>query len=125
MIKDITVDAMETLEQYDWPGNVREMENVIERLVVSTFTDTITRQHVENILLPGAAAIRQTGKTSNEDTGDMLSLGEQVNAFEKEILIMAKKKYKTSRAMAEYLKVDQSTIVKKMKKYQINESMTE
>jgi len=33
-IEGITADAMEVLESYHWPGNIRELENLIERLVV-------------------------------------------------------------------------------------------
>ena len=33
-IEGITTDAMEVLESYHWPGNIRELENLIERLVV-------------------------------------------------------------------------------------------
>ena len=33
-VDGVTDDAMERLIEYDWPGNVREMENMIERVVV-------------------------------------------------------------------------------------------
>jgi transcriptional regulator with PAS, ATPase and Fis domain len=37
----ISADAMKSLQNYDWPGNVREMENVIERTVALTEHDMI------------------------------------------------------------------------------------
>lgn len=35
-LRGFTVDALKTIEQYPWPGNVREMENVIKRAVIMT-----------------------------------------------------------------------------------------
>ena len=33
-VLDITADAMNTLLGYDWPGNIRELRNVVERLII-------------------------------------------------------------------------------------------
>lgn len=41
---------MALLEEYDWPGNIRQLENVIERLVVMTDKNTVTTQDIEQIL---------------------------------------------------------------------------
>lgn len=40
-LKPLTAEALRTLENYDWPGNVREMENVIERAVTLTDNEQI------------------------------------------------------------------------------------
>jgi transcriptional regulator with PAS, ATPase and Fis domain len=46
----IEEDALNALASYDWHGNVRELENVINRLIVVASTSTITRADVENVL---------------------------------------------------------------------------
>jgi DNA-binding NtrC family response regulator len=46
----IEEDAMNALAGYDWHGNVRELENVMNRLIVVASTSTITRADVENVL---------------------------------------------------------------------------
>ena len=46
----IEEDALNALASYDWQGNVRELENVINRLIVVASTSTITRADVENVL---------------------------------------------------------------------------
>ncbi|MBI4774896.1 MAG: sigma-54-dependent Fis family transcriptional regulator [Deltaproteobacteria bacterium] len=53
-VKDLTVSAMETLQNHDWKGNVRELENTIERAVLISMNDPIDREH---LLLPGEAQL--------------------------------------------------------------------
>lgn len=45
-----TADALQRLEAYDWPGNVRQLENVIERLVIMSDADYITDEEIDRIL---------------------------------------------------------------------------
>jgi Nif-specific regulatory protein len=45
-----TGEALQRLEVYDWPGNVRQLENVIERLVVMSDTDSIGEEEIDRIL---------------------------------------------------------------------------
>ena len=45
-----TGEALQRLEAYDWPGNVRQLENVIERLVIMSDTDFIGDEEIDRIL---------------------------------------------------------------------------
>ena len=45
-IQHITPAAMEVLTRYNWPGNIRELSNVIERAVLFCDEDTIDVQHL-------------------------------------------------------------------------------
>jgi len=45
-IRGIAPDALRALESYDFPGNVRELENLIERAVILADTDTITLKNL-------------------------------------------------------------------------------
>jgi DNA-binding NtrC family response regulator len=45
-IKSISVDAMNKLIAYGWPGNVRQLENVLERAIVMAEGDTITTEQL-------------------------------------------------------------------------------
>ncbi|MCK4248359.1 MAG: sigma-54-dependent Fis family transcriptional regulator, partial [Candidatus Omnitrophica bacterium] len=55
-IKNISMEAMEVLMNYHWPGNVREFENVLQRAIILEEGDTITVEHLPDILPAAAAA---------------------------------------------------------------------
>jgi len=46
----LSTEAIRALELYDWPGNVREMENVIERTVALTDSDLISQQDLPAVI---------------------------------------------------------------------------
>ena len=55
VVATIPRDVMAALEHYDWPGNIRELQNVIERGVIMTTGPVLSRQTTE-LLTPGEAA---------------------------------------------------------------------
>jgi len=53
-IKGISEEALACLAQYDWPGNIRELENAMERAVVIGSSDTILAEDLPEIVLESA-----------------------------------------------------------------------
>jgi DNA-binding NtrC family response regulator len=51
--KTIEENALQGLQQHDWTGNIRELRNVVERLIILS-GKTITQVDVENYVLPRA-----------------------------------------------------------------------
>jgi two-component system, NtrC family, response regulator PilR len=49
-LKKMTPEAMKLLMNYRWSGNVRELENTIERMVILAAGDTIQREHIQDII---------------------------------------------------------------------------
>lgn len=49
--KAIDQKAMDALQQYNWTGNIRELRNVVERLIILS-AKTISLEDVENYVLP-------------------------------------------------------------------------
>jgi DNA-binding NtrC family response regulator len=49
--KSIAPEAMDLLQEYNWTGNIRELRNVVERLVILS-GKTITREDVRSYVLP-------------------------------------------------------------------------
>ncbi|USK59257.1 sigma-54 interaction domain-containing protein [Peribacillus asahii] len=109
--KEITFekDALLVWESYSWPGNIRELQNVLERLVIiSNPSEIITSSKVKKLL-----NIEMDDKESI-DSGE--SYKRIIESFEKKVLQNAIDLYGTTRKVAEHLKIDQSTVVKKAKK---------
>ncbi len=105
----ITGDAMQVLTDYTWPGNIRELENLLERLVVTNVSGAITRQDVALALYPD---------TKGLDPGaDGHGLRARVSAFEKEIILETLAREGSLRKAARVLGVDHSTLAKKCQGY--------
>jgi len=115
--KRLTYDVMKELEAFSWPGNVRQLKNIIENMTVISNNEYL---QIED--LPWhTKSDKSVSKTevNQENIGKELSLSEALDELEKSILERAKEKYKSTRTMAEHLKLDQSTIVRKMNKHGI------
>ncbi len=113
--KTLSSHAMNMLINYDWPGNVRELENLIERLVVVSENDTIyPYDFPDNIRMIDPVYERSWIEKRQGET-----LKDMVEDFEKEILKDTYMRYKSTIKLAEVLGVNQSTIARKMKKYNL------
>jgi len=104
-------DGMELLVEYPWPGNIRELENLVERIVVINASDaTITRSHVFAALNPGGLPLSSRQLETH-------SLKEQVSAYEREVILHTVAREGSLRRAAKALAVDHSTLVKKLRRY--------
>lgn len=109
--KKLTYEVMKELENYSWPGSIRQLKNVIENMVVIS-----NNEYLQLNDLPWfTGGILSSTKRKEEGP----SLQEALDNLEFQMLSNAKSKYGSSRKMAEALKIDQSTIVRKLKKYKL------
>ncbi|WP_148865967.1 sigma 54-interacting transcriptional regulator [Thermosediminibacter litoriperuensis] len=111
-VTTITPGAMRCLMNYDWPGNARELENIIERAINLTDDGEID---VDD--LPSYISGRETG-----DSGHLINLsgdGEMApyEEYEKEIIRKALKKYRSFNAAAKVLGITHKTVAAKARKY--------
>ena len=106
--KKITPEGLKMLELYDWPGNIRELRNVIERLVIMTPSATVTPR---NILL---------GETVRSDYFTFNTLKDARESFEKDFIIrkLEENNWNISRT-AEVLDIERSNLHRKIKAYDI------
>ncbi|MDP3386347.1 MAG: sigma 54-interacting transcriptional regulator [Eubacteriales bacterium] len=111
--KSMTMEAEERLIQYNWPGNIRQLQNTIERLMILTKEDIIDLNH-----LP-ANIKGENDATDAVKISQIIPLKEATEQTERKILQLALNKYRSTRKIAKVLEVDQSTIVRKLKSYKI------
>ncbi|MEY4615927.1 MAG: hypothetical protein RJB66_887 [Pseudomonadota bacterium] len=115
-IKGISPMAIESLKRYQWPGNIRELENLIERAFIIEGTEEIQLTSLPDYV----RASIDSGSTANNYDGplDFDVFREQV---EKDFIISALKanKGKINQTVA-HANIPKNTLLRKIKKYQIN-----
>ena len=87
--QEFSKDAVELLSRYPWPGNVREMENIIEQAFIwSKGSDNITPEHLPIILKEDS----RSSSLRDDTLAGRLSLEKAVMEFEREIILDALKR---------------------------------
>jgi len=105
-VKGITDEALKKILKYDFPGNVRELENIIKRAIVFSRGDYLTG---EDISVPVDKKLKYSGK-----------LNDEVMNLERGMIAEALKKHDWNQSKAaKELDVSERTIRYKMKKYNI------
>ncbi len=106
--KTIAPEAAKMLQGYAWPGNIRELKNMLERLVIMTPARTITDIGLFPSEMPG------------QDYSGMQKLKDAREAFEKEFITskLRENDWNISRT-AEVLDMERSNLHRKIKSYEI------
>jgi PAS domain S-box-containing protein len=114
LYKTFDKEVVQFFIDHKWKGNVRELQNTIERLVL-----TASAQHIELDHLPDKLL---NTRTSQIDViyGGKLNLKLEVEQFEKKIIIQALETSSTMKEASKKLGVDASTITRKVRKYNIH-----
>ncbi len=110
----INPDAMRAIEQFPWPGNIRQLENVIQQAVLTCTGDSLTLSH----LPPMVQSKSLDGRPTDAVNGYSSSLAQNRETTERAVIIRALEKVAYSRTRAaQLLGVSRVTLYKKMKKY--------
>lgn len=110
-ILKIDKNALLLLQEYNWPGNIRELENIIERAINLCDNNIILSYH-----LPSYMNLTEcTSNNFNIDKDNILRFEE----YEKQIIKIALQKYKTFNKTGKALGLTHRTISLKCKKYNI------
>ncbi|GAA0536208.1 two-component system nitrogen regulation response regulator NtrX [Rhizomicrobium palustre] len=123
-MREIGDDAMAVLQAHSWPGNVRQLRNVVERLLILATDDTA--QAISADLLPsdlGAGA--QWGSNSRSDLVISLPLREAREIFERDYLIAQINRFggNISRTAA-FIGMERSALHRKLKSLGVGSSIT-
>jgi len=110
-ISRISTPAIEMLTRYHWPGNIRELENCIERAVLLCNDDVIRSEH----LPPSLQMIKKDEAVAKR------SLAEIIENKERELIVDALKKFDgQQRKTARELGISERILGYKIKKYSIH-----
>jgi len=115
--KTMSAAAMEKLIRYDWPGNIRELENIIERCVVITPGEVID---VDSLPLEVVNAEPGSGAQDSELLQTENSLNAAIDHKEREVIVRALEEHggnKTKTALA--LGISRRSLHRKIQKYEI------
>jgi len=110
-VDDIAADVASAFMSYAWPGNIRELENAVERMVVVSEQPVIGLEHlpeeIRGFALPGASVFRETMDAISGDS-------------ERRLIVEALKKTGHNRTKAaELLGISRRTLQYKIKKYSL------
>lgn len=114
---------------YSWPGNIRQLENLVERLVVTSKESTIYKNDIPSIYLKDE--INLNNKYSYKDSEidnyifefegnikeDIVDFDKAIKEYEEKIVLYAYKKNNTSRKLAQKLNISQSKASRLIRKY--------
>ncbi len=114
MLKGFSKEAEQVLTNYDWPGNIRELKNVIERIVVLENTELITPEYLPKEMIAPEL------KTTYEASGEFVlpDKGVSLEELERDLISQALERTNHNKAKAaKLLDITYDTLRYQMKKY--------
>ncbi|MGD8189457.1 sigma-54 interaction domain-containing protein [Brevibacillus ginsengisoli] len=111
-------EVMDVLQRYPWPGNIRELENTVERLVIMAKEEQISIHD-----LPKHFHSSNVEKEALESLQKGNTLSDILDHVEKSIIEQAFKEHKTTRKTAKVLGITQTSLMRRLGKYDIRNEM--
>lgn len=115
-IEGISDEALETLTHYPWPGNIRELENLVERMTILKGGGRIELNDLPEKYRAGVSGLRvHTGTLTLPESG--MDFNSAVDHYENALILQALEKTGWNRNQAAMLlKLNRTTLVEKIKK---------
>lgn len=121
--KTLSAEAVQLMKEYQWPGNIRELRNVIERICIMNYGPTLLSEHLPQeirIASPSAGSLATRQSSSSELLTTDIGLEDAVTNFEKDIIRQALEKNRGNVLQtAAMLKIPRGTLRYKMDKYEL------
>lgn len=130
-INGILPSTMEALQKHNWPGNIRELENVIEHSFVIEASEKVTPaslpSYIKGSVAAGMPSLEASGARNDGDGADVVVPDSELldyrsfkEQFEREFIIRALKQFKGRiNQTAMHAKIPKKTLLRKLQKYQI------
>jgi transcriptional regulator with PAS, ATPase and Fis domain len=125
--KRLSPSALRVLSDYDWPGNVRQLQNVLERAVVFTQPEEITDAHVlplleSDVTVSAAEGLSDVGRPPRADPDGRNSLRSWPTLAQSERRLIEdtlRRTFYNQSAAARLLDIDRRLLARKIRKYAI------
>jgi len=124
-IRSISQPAQMALTSYDYPGNIRELENIIEHAMIMAENEEISLEDLPEALHPGynvpenryllSSSAAKPEEVQKANDGEDLSLAE----LERRHIIKIFEKYKSVSLAAEKLGISRTTLWRKLEEYKL------
>ena len=119
-IREVSPDAMKLLVNYDYPGNVRELQNIIERAVALETNNTLTVENLESYM-DEQRGVKKIDDTLFDIPTDGIDLETVVGDLERSLLIKALQRAKgVKKKAAELLNINFRSMRYRLEKYGLN-----
>ncbi len=110
--KYLLANSLDELKKYSWPGNIRELRNILERLVTQSDENYITQKEVKSVL-----CFSIDDNSALQDDGVTMSALEEYEAFEHSKILTALKRTGGNKSKAaKLLGTSRSTLYRKLKR---------
>ncbi|MGE3316092.1 MAG: sigma 54-interacting transcriptional regulator [Planctomycetaceae bacterium] len=115
MVQEFSPAAMEALHNYDWPGNIRELQNVVERAVILCTGNQVREEDIR------LSALQTPRSDSSMPVMDLPARGEvTLDKLEQEhILATLERTNGNKTRTAQILGIERSTLDRKLKRYKV------
>ncbi|NBX76831.1 MAG: sigma-54-dependent Fis family transcriptional regulator [Proteobacteria bacterium] len=122
-IDAISPEALSALEQFNWPGNIRELENAIEHAFILETSNQITFFSLPDYLRKASKRKPSITRSDSAASFEFMDWEKRKEDFEREFIIQALKRFQGRINMtADQSNIPKNTLLRKIKKYQIKPS---
>ena len=112
--KQLDHSALMVMQKYEWPGNIRELRNILERAMTVVLQDTVTAEHIQTIIMG------QRGMGDDNCTQNECELTKLVENTEKKAISIALVRANNNRSQAaKILGISRALLYKKMHYYKL------